>query len=141
MKMNRQNSAESAAELMRSLPPIIENHTEFTVWILNKVRKFNKDIRFSFGQRLAQRSLDTGDLLIEAFYSPDTVKKEEALCLAGIALEQLRLLLRMSYNMRLINAGSLNYASERLMTEGKMLGGWIKSAKNRSKHGKEGQHE
>ena len=46
---------------MKQLPPLLERHSDFTVWTLNRVRKFNKDLRFSFGTHMADTCLSIQD--------------------------------------------------------------------------------
>lgn len=112
---------------MKQLPPLLERHCDFTVWTLNKVRKFNKDLRFSFGSHMANTCLLIQDGLVDALYSSKGNIRLEKLQRISTLLEQLRLQLRMAYNLKLINAGSLHYAAGCLQEEGNMLGGWIKS--------------
>jgi hypothetical protein len=45
---------------------------------------------------------------------------------ADEALVKLRLLFRLSYEMRFINLKSYEYGSKQLVELGKLLGGWIK---------------
>ncbi len=112
---------------MKQLPPLLERHSDFTVWTLNRVRKFNKDLRFSFGTHMADTCLSIQDGLVDALYSSKGAVRLDKLQRVSTLLEQLRIQLRMAYNLKLINARSLHYAAQCLQEEGRMLGGWIKS--------------
>ncbi len=112
---------------MRQLPPLLERHSDFTVWTLNRVRKFSKDLRFSFGTHIADTCLSIQDGLVDALYSSKGAVRLDKLQRVSTLLEQLRIQLRMAYHLKLINAHSLHYAAGCLQEEGSMLGGWIKS--------------
>lgn len=112
---------------MKQLPPLLERHSDFTVWTLNRVRKFNKDLRFSFGTHIADTCLSIQDGLVDALYSSKDAVRLDKLRRVSTLLEQLRIQLRMAYHLKLINARSLHYAAQCLQEEGSMLGGWIKS--------------
>lgn len=112
---------------MKQLPPLLERHSDFTVWTLNRVRKFNKDLRFSFGTHIADTCLSIQDGLVDALCSGKGAVRLDKLQRVSTLLEQLRIQLRMAYHLKLINARSLHYAVGCLQEEGSMLGGWIKS--------------
>lgn len=109
------------------LPPLLESHQELTVWVLGKVRKFPQDLRFSFGSHVAENCLTIMDKLIEALYSGKTGAREQALKQVAFGIEQLRIQLRMAYQLKLINASALNFAVGNLKRQGAMLGGWIRT--------------
>ena len=118
---------------LKELPPLLEQHTDFTVWVLDKVRKFHKDLRFNFGTDLANTCLMVMDGLVESLYIGKGRVRADKLQEVSICLEQLRIHLRMAWKLRLINASALHYATGCLQKEGKMLGGWIKSETNSRK--------
>jgi hypothetical protein len=64
--------------------------------------------------------------LLSIVYQPDPLVRQACLLEASTGLEQLRLGLRMSVSLRVLNAAALYYATGCLVEEGKMLGGWIK---------------
>ncbi len=113
---------------LQELPPLLERHADFTVWVLNKVRKFPRDIRFGFGNHISSTSLNVMDRLLDALYSiKGSNDRLQPLQDVSSGIEKLRLQLRMAWKLKLINAKALHYASGCLMEEGRMLGGWIKS--------------
>lgn len=115
-----------------TLPPLLEKHQELCVWIINKVRKFPKDLRYDFGHHLSHNTLCLMDLLVQALYESNQLNKVQLLEKCSICIEQLRLQLRMAYTLRLLNARALHYATHYLHEEGQMLGGWLKMQKKRT---------
>lgn len=129
MELNKPELKQGVREKLPELPPLLEKHQEFTVWVLAKVRKFPKDLRYSFGSHLAQNSLFIMDLLTEALYIGKGGKRNAVLQNISIRIEQLRIQLRMAYNLKLINGGALHYAVRCIKEEGSMLGGWMKAGR------------
>lgn len=112
---------------LQELPPLLEAHADFSVWVLNKLRKFPRDIRFGFGNHISNTCLGIMDALVVALYSGKGAERLRQLNDVSSGIERLRLQLRMAWKLRLINAKALHYATGCLLEEGKMLGGWIKS--------------
>jgi hypothetical protein len=125
---------ETASEALGSpeklLPPLLERHFDFCVWIIQRVRKFDTDLRNLLGKNIIDLSLRLMDLLVVAFQSGKGNARLSYLQEADLLLEQLRLKLRMAYKLKLLPARSLHFAAGLLMDEGKMIGGWIRKEKN-----------
>lgn len=125
---------ETASEALGSpeklLPPLLERHFDFCVWIIQRVRKFDTDLRNLLGKNIIDLSLRLMDLLVVAFQSGKGNARLLYLQEADLLLEQLRLKLRMAYKLKLLPARSLHFAAGLLMDEGKMIGGWIRKEKN-----------
>lgn len=108
--------------------PVFVAFQDFLGWLLDRVEGFPKSQRFVFGQRLANRGLDTIELILEALYSRD---KLAALEQAGRNVEVLRILLRLCADRKLIAAKQYAFASGRLAEIGAMIGGWIKQQRRK----------
>jgi 23S rRNA-intervening sequence protein len=115
------------------LPPLLERHADFTVWILYKVKKFPKDLRFSFGEYLSRNCFLIMDGLVESYYLPRGIDRTKKLQEVSANIEKLRLHLRMAWKLKLINASALHYSTECLQQEGKMLGGWLRMEQENNK--------
>lgn len=113
------------------LPPLLERHADFTVWMLNKVRKFPKDLRFSLGAHITDTCLAVMDFLTESLFTKDKGRRMDKLERISLLLEQLRLQLRLAWQLRIINARALHYATGCLQDQGRMLGGWIRTTESR----------
>lgn len=103
---------------------VIKRGYEFSKWLLNHTGKFPKSYRFSVGAKLENGILD----FIEATTVANMRRnKIPLLKQADEALARIRLLFRLSYEMRFINLKSYEYGSTQLVELGKLLGGWIKN--------------
>jgi len=101
----------------------ISNTYELLKWLLPTVSKFPKDKRYTLGSRIENKVLDILELLIKATY---TKPRLELLKKANIDLEILRHMVRLSYDLKLINLPRYEYLSEQINEIGKSVGGWIK---------------
>ena len=102
---------------------IVKKAFDFSKWLLNHTGKFPKSFRFSIAVRLENSVLEFTELVA---VSNMRGNKFPALYEADEALTRLRLLFRMSFEMKLINLTSFEFGSQQIAELGKMLGGWIK---------------
>jgi len=102
---------------------VIKRGYDFSKWLLQHTGKFPKSYRFSVAAKLENAILE----FIE-FTAVANVRKDKLPLLrrADEALVKLRLLFRLSYEMRFINLKSYEYGSKQLVELGKLLGGWLK---------------
>lgn len=101
---------------------------EFLNWFLPTLEKFPKKSRFTITNRMENIALDIVELLIEAKYQRE---KKFLLKKINLCLEKMRILLRVSHEMKLISTKSYNFATKRINETGMMLGGWLKQQKGR----------
>lgn len=99
---------------------------DFVLWSANHTAKFPKSARFSFSVRIENKLLDFMDLILLA---NRMTNKIPSLSQADSLLEQLRILFRLSNDMKFINLNSYEYASKELNEIGRYLGAWIKQQK------------
>ena len=115
---------------------IIKRGYEFAKWLLNHTGKYPKSYRFSVALKLENAILDFIELTTVANMRRD---KLPLLKKADEALAKMRLLFRLSYEMRFINLKSYEYGSNKIVELGRLLGGWIKNPTiNRKMLNKEG---
>ena len=103
---------------------IVKKSYDFSKWLLNHTGKFPKSYRFSVAVRIENAVLEFTELVAVANMR---TSKRSMLHEADEILTRLRLLVRMSFDMKFINMNSYEYASCQIAELGKMLGGWIKS--------------
>ena len=96
---------------------------DFTKWLLNKTEKFPRKVRFSFGNRIDNLSLDIIEGIIEARYSRN---KKEMLRRIDLNMEKLRVLLRMCHDLRYLDTKGYEFAARKINEAGRMVGGWRK---------------
>jgi len=109
---------------------VIKRGYDFSKWLLNHTGKFPKSYRFSVAGKIENAILDFIEMTSVANTRRD---KLPLLRQADEALVRLRLLLRLSYEMRFINLKSYEYGSDRLVELGRLLGGWIKNPTSNKK--------
>jgi len=111
------------------IAPVVMKTYDFIQWIVPKLEKFPRSQRFLLGDRIQTTLLDVLEGLIEASYTKDKVS---ILNEANLKLEKLRFLIRLSKDMRYLSVKHSQFASERLLEIGKMLGGWRKERQGNS---------
>jgi hypothetical protein len=102
---------------------VIKKGYDFSKWLLNHTGKFPKSYRFSVALKLENGILDFIEMTTVANMRRN---KLPLLKRADEALARLRLLFRLSFEMRFINLKSYEYGSLQLVELGKLLGGWLK---------------
>jgi len=105
-----------AAELQ-----VISKTYDLILWTLNHTSRFPRSHRYSLGSRIEQRLFGLMDDLVEAKYTRD---KAEVLRRASLALEQLRIHLRMAIDLRLMPIHSHRHGIVLIDDIGRQLGGW-----------------
>ena len=102
---------------------IVKKAYDFSKWLLHHTGKFPKSFRFSIAVRLENSVLEFTELVAVANMRGN---KLAVLHDADEVLTRLRLLFRMSFEMKFINLTSYEFGSQQIAELGKMLGGWIK---------------
>ncbi len=102
---------------------VIKKGYDFSKWLLQHTGKFPKSYRFSVAAKLESTILDFIECVTIANMRRD---KRPLLKKADEALARLRLLFRLSYEMRFVNLKSYEFGSKQVNELGRLLGGWIK---------------
>ena len=103
--------------------PIFVKWLDVLRWLLPVTERFPKRVRFTFSDRIVQLALDLVEDLVEARYSRD---KRMILQRANLRLEKLRVLLRLSYELRYLDYKRYETVCRDINEVGKMLGGWLR---------------
>jgi len=103
--------------------PIFVKWMEFLRWLLPTTEKFPKRVRFVFADRINNLALDIVEDLTEARY---TRNKQQILRRANLRLEKLRILLRLSNELRYLSHSAYEHSIRSVNEVGRMLGGWMK---------------
>ncbi len=99
-------------------------------WLLPKSERFPRAYRSTVTQRLMDAALDLQDLLFTA-QSRRGSRRRDALAEADAALSRLRLYLRLAHHWRWLSDGQYEHVSAMVAEIGRLLGGWIRSGKQR----------
>ena len=105
---------------------IFQKWYKFSLYLIDRVEKFPKISKFTFGDRIIKIIFDIQELIIEAIYSKNKLEK---LYEINISLEKLRIYIRMCNDRLYISLKQYEHISFDLNEVGKMVGGWIKSCK------------
>ncbi len=105
-------------------PVIVQKAYDHSLWLLQKTERFPRSHRFTVGDRLSTAALDLTETLGAAVFES---KPLPLLHRARQRINQLRFLLRLAKDLRLIQAASYGHAAEQLEELGRMTGGWIRS--------------
>jgi len=103
---------------------VITHTYDLLVWTLQHTAKFPRSHRHGLGQRIEDKLHRLLDALVEAKFSSE---KKEVLRQASLRVEDLRLLFRITRDLRILSISSQGFASQRLDQIGKQLGGWRRS--------------
>ena len=101
---------------------------DLALWLVQKVEKFPRSYRFSVGDRVVARSLELVETLAEAAY---TSEKAGLLDRANRLVNSLRLLLRLTVDLKLLAAAPHEFSAGQLEEIGRMIGGWRKAVARR----------
>jgi len=92
------------------------------------VHHFPKSYKYTLGQSILDLSWETLDLVIWANSLPNQ-EKPKIISQSSIAFDQLKVRLRMAYELKLISPHKHDYIIEQHEEIGKMILGWLKWAK------------
>ncbi len=98
---------------------------DLLVWIFNKTDGFPKSKRFSVGQRLENLLLDFISLLNKYQYSK---KQEKSLIVISQKFDEIKLLLKICHDTKLLSHGSFAYTIDICGEIGAMIGGLVKAS-------------
>lgn len=101
-------------------------HWETTLHdLLARTRKFPKNVRFTFTNRIDNIALDVAERIVEARWAR---KKAETLRQASLGVERLRILCRLAHDEGFLDHRGYEHVARNLDEAGRMLGGWIRQA-------------
>lgn len=105
---------------------IFEKTYELILWLYPTVNKFPKSQRFVLGQQIENTILEILKGIIEANQERNKLAYLKKI---SVELDKLRILVRLSKDLRFISIRQYSFAAEKINEIGKMLGGWIKSCR------------
>lgn len=105
----------------------IESTYQLLLWLIPVLEGFPRSQKFQLADRMQTCALDVLDLLIEAAYSKE---KAAHLRRANLALEKLRISVRLSKDLRHLDFKKYEHAARLIDTIGRQVGGWLRSMGN-----------
>jgi hypothetical protein len=107
----------------RTTGPALEAMYQVLLWLIPTVEKYPRKQKFVLGDRIESTALDVLELLIGATF---TKARDVKLAEANLGLERLRYFMRLSFELRLIDARKYEHAARGIDDVGRLVGGWIK---------------
>ncbi len=104
--------------------PVIQACYDFTVWLLPKLGKLPRDMRFTLGEKIERLTLCVLEGLIRARYAP---QRGPILDDVNVDLEVLRYLIRVAHDLKALPTKAYGDAAKQLMDIGVQVGGWRKA--------------
>jgi len=101
----------------------LEKAYQFTLWLIPTVEKFPRSQKFVLGDRIETAALDVVEGIVDATY---TRNRAPILRKINLRLEKLRLLFRLSVDLKLVDARRYENAVRNLDELGRLIGGWLK---------------
>ena len=103
--------------------PVTQKAYDLLLWLVLRVERFPRAHKFTLGDRLETAALDLNLALLEAGHAHS---KERVLHRANRLLDQIRILLRLARDLRVLTPRQHEYASGSVEELGRMVGGWLK---------------
>ncbi len=110
----------------RRVSPAAERLYRWLEWLIPTLEKFPRSQRFLLGDRIEQTALDLLERLIEATYTREPVA---LLRQANLAIEKLRVLLRLAKDLRYLDFRRYEFGQSELDEIGCLVGGWMKAGR------------
>lgn len=112
--------------MMKKELPVFSHWYDVLGKILDRAGRFPKSLRPTLGNRLIDRGLDVMECIVRLRYT----RERSALFREGnLALEQMRVLVRICFERRIVSGGQYEDLAEGIDACGRMLGGWSRSEK------------
>jgi hypothetical protein len=117
--------------------PAFARTYDLLLWLVPRTLKFPRQYRFNLAHRIQDAAHGLQRALLEAALAGDPRQEKVMLQRADVELSALRLHLRLSHDLKLLDRNGYKHTSLMLAEIGRLLGGWQK--KNRNRIGTEGQ--
>lgn len=103
--------------------PIFAKTYDLLLWLIPATLKYPREHRFALALRTQQAVLDFNELIVLARKTAD---KRTLLIQADARLEQVRLYLRLAFDLKILTLRQYEYVSREVSAVGALLGDWLK---------------
>lgn len=110
---------------MANDPRLLLATFDFCAWLLQRTAGFPKRFRSSLTSRVEMNAIELLEHVTAARYASEP---GGWLSSASLALDRLRLLLRLAHAVRALDTSAYERSTESLVEVGRMLGGWLRHA-------------
>lgn len=112
--------------------PIFVHTYDLLLWLVPRTQKFPREHRFGLAQRIQTTAYALQRAFVEAALAESPQQKRDKLQRADVELGELRLNVRLSHDLKLLDDSGYKHVSQMLKEVGNLLGGWHRSSQ---KHG------
>lgn len=109
--------------------PLFQKIYDFYKLFYQYVDHFPRKSRPALVVKIEKTLLDLLELISQAEFASQS-EKTNCLKLASVKLDFLKILFRLTYELKIINQKKYILLEEKLQEIGKMIGGWLKSSQN-----------
>jgi 23S rRNA-intervening sequence protein len=109
---------------VRRTGPALEAMYQFLLWLIPMVEKYPRAQKFTLGDRIEITALDILDSLSKATF---TRSRDQSLADANLGLDRLRLMVRLSQELHLIDLKKYEHAAREIDHVGRLIGAWTKA--------------
>ena len=102
----------------------VEATYQFLLWLVPTVEKFPRSQKFVLGDRIESTAISVLEGLVDATY---TKARGRALAEVNIALERLRFLVRLAFDLKHLDPRRYEFAARGIDEIGGYVGAWIKT--------------
>ena len=103
---------------------VFQKTYDIFLYLQQVLKKFPKSERFTLTQRIENTILNVLQAIIQANHESD---KSDALKQTSVELEKLRILIRLSKDLKFMSIQEYEILSGYMVEIGKMIGGWMKA--------------
>lgn len=108
--------------------PIFVHTYDLLLWLVPRTLKFPREYRFGLAQRIQTTAYALQRAFVEAALANSLQQKQSMLQRADVELSELRLTVRLSHDLKLLDDSGYKHASQMLKEVGNLLGGWHRSS-------------
>lgn len=106
--------------------PAFARTYDLLLWLVPRSLKFPRHHRFGLARRLQDAAYALQRAFVEAALAPNPPAAVLALQRADVELTEVRLCMRLSHDLGLLDEGGYEHSSQMLAEIGRLLGGWKK---------------
>jgi four helix bundle protein len=120
-----------SADRWRVESPVFTKTYDLLLWLTGRVSQFPKEHRFRLAQRIENAAYGFHERLLLASRASSPREEMRLLVEADVELDKLRYYVRLAADpqLKLLTSRQYEHASRLLVEVGKLLGGWMKKAK------------
>ncbi|MFT4311541.1 MAG: diversity-generating retroelement protein Avd [Candidatus Woesearchaeota archaeon] len=102
---------------------LFKKYYDFQLWLIPTLNKFPKNQKYTLAEKIQNQSIKVLDIIIQIAQNHERIKATKK---ADLELKKLKILIRLSKDLKLLTFEKYEHSSKKLVEIGKILGGIIK---------------